>query len=174
MSQAAALQGTFEHLQSGLGLNAGEIGMEPPGGAPPPVRADLYVAVTVRGVTNTGERNASFINEWHTVEVVVFKNSQVYPLDRQHTMYLEKIRGVEVLSDRVVALLHGREEHRTICNTKLEDEPEFKTPLFYLDRADIEYIAAADSNSADTATWMLQRCRFEGLRRYRKLAHLIG
>ena len=171
MSQAAVLTGTFEHLRTGMGLNAGEIGMEPPGGAPPPVRAQLYLAVTVRGVRNTGEVNSELINEWHTVEVVIFKNSQLHPADRQHTMYLDKIRGLEVLSDQVVALLHGDNELRVLCSDKLEAEPEFKTPLFYLDRGDVEYVAAEDS--AEPATWMVQRCRFEGLRRYRKRAHLI-
>ncbi len=171
MSQAVILQGIFDYLAEKLDLNEGEFGIEPPGEEPPPVYSDVYVSVTITGVTNQGEPSSEYINEWHGIEIVVFKNSQLHPDDRQALVFSQNNRGVDALADKVVASVHGIQELRIQCSQLLDEGQEFSQPLFFSGRDKTEYRAGHGDNPK---TWMLQRVRFEGLRRYRTRAQLLG
>jgi len=173
MSQAVILQGVFDYLVEKLDLNEGEFGIEPPRGNPPPVHTNVYVAVTIKGMTNQGEPSSEYINEWHAVEIVVFKNTQVYPDDRQDIVFSENNRGIDALADKVVASVNGIEDLRIQCSQLLDEGQEFSEPLYLSGRDETEYVAGEDDAGA-IQTWMLQRVRFEGLRRYRTRAQLVG
>lgn len=175
MSQSAILSALFEYLRERVGVKAGEIGIEPPDSSPPPIVTDRYIAVTVRGVQNTGDRfeNESHINEWHTVEVVVFLASQLWPEDRHDTAFIRKVMGIDQYADKIIAAIHGRHELRIAASDKLDTEPAFASPLFYVGSDPLEYRSGL-GETANLPTWMVQRVRFEGLRRMRTIQQLAG